>query len=264
MILKPSSGKAAKISLSVLVYLRRQDLFIESAWNQGIESNYIWYDIEEYCNSFSRATESTEYLRKIREIADVIGKENIIIRVYERGQLQGDKGDSISDFLEVLKEQGCILENERIIYPKRINTRLNDETLNYALMFNREYYKHAHATMPEIQELFGIMNENSAEQVYSAYLTKEDRVSILNKHREDNEILAKEYLQREDGKLFFDDRIDFPVWNPGQLSKDEERFIILLAQQFAKCSNRIEREKKEASRPLSLIKSFVKFFLNKS
>lgn len=91
----------------VVVYLRRQDLWIESAWNQAIEGNCFGEDIYAFMKKYPRASESPDYYTKLKEIERAASKENMIVRVYEKEQFAGDTRDAISDFAYVLHGLDC-------------------------------------------------------------------------------------------------------------------------------------------------------------
>ena len=79
----------------------------------------------------------------------------------------------------------------------------------------------------------------------------DERKKFLEKFARDNERIAKEYLQREDGTLFYDERMDFAVYETNQYSEFEADivrvFASLIFAQDRRTKNLIERKCGELS-----------------
>lgn len=235
-------------NIKVVVYLRRQDLWIESAWNQAVEGNYFWDDIRSFIKSYPRGSQSPDYLMKIREIERAVGKENLIIRIYEKGQFAGDRADAISDFAEVLNGLGCGIGMKDAVIPERLNPRLTDEALSYALIFSAEYHKYADDSNEYVQELYKLVNDITLENggIIGGYLTKEERIGILARYRDGNETLAREYLFRNDGRLFHDTNMDIPMWEKKDFNEVEEAHIRMYAAQMGKLGKLLSETSQKA------------------
>ena len=252
-------------NIKVVVYLRRQDLWIESAWNQAIEGNYFGENIQSFIMKYPRASESPDYLIKLKEIERAIGRDNIVLRVYEKGQLEGDKGDSISDFACVLQRLGCNIQIQDAIMPKHTNPRLTDDVLSFALLFNSEYCKNTYRSSVEVQELFMRMNELSLASGgrMGGYLKEGERMTILKRYQKCNETIAREYLHREEGTLFYDSNLGYEFWSPRDYSDEERRQILLYARQMGKLMLRVAEEEDKAviERKADMVRKLIKGFM---
>lgn len=87
-------------NIKVVVYLRRQDRVIESRYNQYIKSGVECERFLKFLDSEYIPDGLLDFLLKLDSISRVIGKENLVVRVYEKQQLIGN--DIITDFLSIL------------------------------------------------------------------------------------------------------------------------------------------------------------------
>lgn len=85
---------AGTARVRIIGYVRRQDNLIESHIRELIKGGRSDLNIRRYLDDLP----SFIFFDKgFSKAADLLGKENVIVRVYERGRLVG--GDSVSDFL---------------------------------------------------------------------------------------------------------------------------------------------------------------------
>lgn len=214
-------------NIKVVVYLRRQDRAIESLYSQRIKSGleYIPYykpynTFEEFIDSYVVSGNYLGYLSKLDSISQIIGKENLIVRIYEKQQLVGN--NTITDFLSVLgissyqlysgenlitnlSLSGNYVEIKRIINSIQNVTNLlegGNDTWNWSNWgVQTDFYN----VCTRLSEEF---NQDKRE---FGFFTIDKRREFLEGYTFDNEKIAREYLNREDGILFYDDRMDFPV-----------------------------------------------------
>ena len=95
--------RADEIGLTVkmVVYLRRQDSFIQSYWSQKVKETYT-ISFKKFLNTKRFANMYMDYYARLEELAKILGKENLIPRVYERSSFGGTKNTLTSDFLEAI------------------------------------------------------------------------------------------------------------------------------------------------------------------
>ena len=89
------------VHLKIIVYLRRQDEVIQSYWAQRVKETNLKTDFFKYIRSGKYAQFHLDYYEHLQEIASVVGKENIIVKIYEKGQYQGKSNTLISDFFSI-------------------------------------------------------------------------------------------------------------------------------------------------------------------
>ena len=99
-----SEAKRIDCVIKVIVYLRRQDQYIESYYNEAVKAGYMHNSIQEYMNpmpSFvdSGVYEIDDYWSRLEDIGKMVGCENIIVRPFEKQQFKGVRRDIISDFM---------------------------------------------------------------------------------------------------------------------------------------------------------------------
>ena len=84
-------------NVKVVIYLRRQDREIESIYNEHIKSAGEYNTFQEFITSDDSYKTWVDYLSKLDTISRIVGKENLIVRIYEKQQLIGN--DTVTDFL---------------------------------------------------------------------------------------------------------------------------------------------------------------------
>lgn len=91
------------INVKVIVYLRRQDEYLESVVNQYIKGNSG--QVTKYPDCIDELMKAKvpsvrlNYFSRLEEISSVIGRENIIVRIYDRTRFDG--GSIYTDFFTV-------------------------------------------------------------------------------------------------------------------------------------------------------------------
>ncbi len=192
------------IDCKVVAYLRRQDLFEQSHWAQKVQE-YETCSFKEYINGVS--TDRLDYYTRLNDIAKFMGKENIIVRVYEKQQWGGTQKNLISDFFHTV---GLELTDEFILPEKSvINISLTGKYLAFKRYMNR--YSERQTKQYKKDCLYMALGElayrNASNTNYSknVFLSQEETLEYLEQFKEGNEKVAREYLGREDGVLFKDD-----------------------------------------------------------
>lgn len=195
-------------NIKVIVYLRRQDRYIESLYNQlvkyeinlAIKFKNIW-DLPEYRMLFS-------YKYKLDKISKIIGKENIIVRVYEKEQFKGDKQDAVSDFMYALGID--VNWNEVKTSKKILNPALFGNFIDIKREMNlyiKPFDKISRIVDYTIFNYLELNIRNSEINHNQGLFTPEERIKFLNQFEKENKEIAYEYLGREDGVLFHNDKM---------------------------------------------------------
>ncbi|UXU80328.1 hypothetical protein GB880_011050 [Paracoccus sp. SMMA_5_TC] len=81
--------------VTVIVYFRRPDHFLESWFKQGTKNGTGQVDISAFLSGF--ATSSTTFRNRLNRFATLFGDDRLIVAPYERAQMQ--QGDILADFL---------------------------------------------------------------------------------------------------------------------------------------------------------------------
>ena len=191
--------------IHIVVYLRRQDKYFLSHWNQRTKKRNKVDTFEEFENTESRAR--LDYYAKLNRIAEIVGKENITVRRFEKEQFNG--GSIYSDFLSVF---GLELTEEY---------HISQEVRNTGLFGNMHEVKRVLNALPQmgdrkqhnylvdiLQQCSKLSGENYPNEMW----TKEERAAFLEDYREGNRKVAEEYFCEPGEELFDDTFEDLPKW----------------------------------------------------
>ncbi|MCG5500808.1 hypothetical protein [Ectothiorhodospira lacustris] len=186
--------------LRIVVYLRRHDHWWISAYAQAVKMKHMppwnlgpvgFINHNRRCNKHYG-----DYRHLLDRWAKVVGKENVIVRPYEAGQNQPDLA---ADFLSAIE-----LKDKSLALPpmaSRDNASLSVRTLHWMDIFQRvdtdpetrqKLLAHAHSLGAEDQRL-------PKEMLNPQFLRK-----LVDGYQADYEYIARHYLGREDGRLFYD------------------------------------------------------------
>ena len=195
-----------EVQIKVIVYLRRQDQVIQSFWAQKIkESSAISF--EKYMEKEKYRFFRLDYAARIQEFADVLGKENVIVRCYEKQQYQGEQKTIMSDFLQIL---GLEITDEYKNSDKVYNISLEGAYLEVKRLFNTlpQFKSQKNYMMDLLKEQQALDFQELALERKKLYFSPEAEKEFMQKYEQENITVAKEYFNREDGTLFFEDYME--------------------------------------------------------
>lgn len=187
-----------RVPIKVVVYLRRQDYFMESLWQQRIKLGRTHVSLSEFA---SKQTDVLNYYTKISEIADIIGKENIFVREYIEKH-EDNNWHIENDFSSVLgvefdktifagEEESKLRINHKCLEMKRVlNEELGAEATNW----------HMNWMMEQVSRHGG-----GTDKTEKFYFSLEERKRLLAKYKEENDKVASEYMGKKNGCLFPDE-----------------------------------------------------------
>ena len=205
--------------------MRRQDRYLESHWNQRIKrAGYIVTDFSQYKDTISW---HLEYLNRLDAISQIVGKQNVIVRVYEKEQFEGKYHSVVSDFLSAL---GIEIDWNRCVLDKPINVALLGNYLEIKRKINHYLYLNDYIckTMDWlftrfINSLYTFSEIKHTEGIF----TIDERNKFLEKYTEENAEIARKYLRRSDGILFYDNEpIPLHKNNPDMLCSDIQNVLM--------------------------------------
>jgi predicted lactoylglutathione lyase len=174
----------------VVVYLRRQDLFCESIYNEMVK-NHSWSRHIQDTSAF------LDYFYLLKMWSQFFKKNRIVVRVYEKGQL---KNDLFEDFFDAI---GLPFKPDYRKPKVDPNPKLSAEMLEFMRITNairmlpleREQFKNE--LTPIAEQIFSTKGNKSVKT-----LLDDERANILSMYEKVNEAVAKEFMGREDGRLF--------------------------------------------------------------
>lgn len=188
------------LGLRVVVYLRRQDNFVLSFYRQRVKKFRTGLSFYDYLEEIKK-NYRMDYLSYMDMLSDCIGKENLIIRVYEKEQFQGEEHSLLSDFLSIFDlslKDGFEAEHQEYnlsLYGPRFELQRILNTLPVSPYRSKV-----------LQSSFRSMQNNNpyAEQPKKdTFFRSGEQSAYLESFAESNSRLAKDYLNREDGCLFY-------------------------------------------------------------
>lgn len=189
------------VTVKAIVYLRPQEQVIQSYWAQqvkeGMQLSFSQYIQQEKYRYFQ-----LDYQKRLQVFAHALERENIIVRCYEKGQYQGAEQTILSDFLHIFDialTEEC--KDSNVLQ----NTSLRGIYLEAKRLLNQNP---AFCTKQNfiVKRLLAIQESRKGDSLHRAvnYFSKEEREQCSLRYASGNEAIAREYLERTDGKLFYD------------------------------------------------------------
>ena len=185
-------------SIKIIFYIRPHSQWLQSAYEQWVKSNLLTRTIDEQISVYRNNPSEQIFM-----FGKIFGVNNVIVRPYEKNQFVGE--NIFSDFANAIG----ISIGEDYEFPKgNLNSRLSAE----ALELKRELNLFA-SNQKELQSLKKDLLEYSSitakEQTTSTFhkhsiISTDQQRKIENENEENYRRIAKEFLGRKNGKLFFE------------------------------------------------------------
>ena len=225
--------------IKMIVYVRRQDKFIESFWNEQIKSNILeTRKFEQYKDEYDRLLFGEYFSR----LGDMAGDENLIMRRFD----EVVRGEGIlPDFMKAI---GLELTDEDTISVEKANTQLYGNITEIKRRMNEmEGLKRGDADF--LRESLWMASDTSKKNYPCAELSVEERTEFMKKFEDENRMLADRFIG--DGKpLFSEDYSGLP-----KREDDNPEFISDVIRSSAAADVLLLRRLKEAEKA---IKAFGK------
>lgn len=229
--------------LKIVVYLRRQDELVESLWNQNIKSEKRWsISFLEYINQGVYKYFPLQYYRKLKNIEKYVKKENMIVRAFEKGQFKD--GNLISDFLNCVGLQKTEEFQELL---QRKNVRLNDTFLEIRRKINEsEVYQEFEDDFLRVPlSRANIKDEEGTSK--KRMFDEASQKKFMETYDKTNAKVAREYLGRKDGKLFYETKKKEGYKEPDSQQMLEE-YLAFSVDYMCKQQKEIRRLREEQNR----------------
>ncbi|MFA5268679.1 MAG: hypothetical protein WC379_11965 [Methanoregula sp.] len=192
-----------ELPVTIVYYARRQDALIESWYKEVVKIGHYRVD-ERLDEEFLKGVYPMPLFNHIRIItpwAESFGRENVIVRCYEKQQMNGD---IIGDFTGIT---GLSVDETFSHSGEDINASLDPHHLEFVRLCNQAISDASEINYFLINCRFAQSRlfENLRKQ---HLLSPEARNTVLDYYEESNQKIAREYLGRADGRLFYDPRPD--------------------------------------------------------
>lgn len=194
--IKPFLGRG--VVVKVVVYLRRQDDWLQSAYQQRVKQANCRLP-ETLSESLAGSLPFVDYAKKLQFWENAFGRENMIVRIFEPDSL---KGDIFQDFSEAVGFQ----IDDSFQYPQKSqsNIGIDFDVLEMMRISNRLGLSAAlHEELLRVSE-----SMDSSHQVSASLLSVAERAEIIEWYAESNAQVASKYFGRTDGVLFSNSGFD--------------------------------------------------------
>ncbi len=196
----------------IVVYLRRQDSWVESMYREAVTGGHarVTGTIDEYLYDVERRS-WLDYRRILQAWADAFGKGNIHIRPFEES---GPRG--IDLLSEVLAAAGIAIVGDLVAPEARSTNRVlaGRDDVETIRLFNRlPFYNRAHYSA-FVDAYHAWLAETGNEAVADRFLTSEKRQALLQRYRDGNAWIAREFLRDWNVDLFDMTADSSPIDNP--------------------------------------------------
>lgn len=206
------SFRKINCDLKIILYLRRQDTFIESLYSHAVKSNHkMAGEFSDYLKGNVVKKFVMDYDSGIKELERQLGRENLLIRIYDQEKYIKNRNLIFADFLEVL---GLSLDGNYVMPEKVSNAGLAGNYIEFKRVMNG---------VPEYRELENFMagplvlasSVKTGEKIRrrEGFFSGEQRKEFMSLFEEGNRRLAKEYFGREDGVLFEEPEEELAKWH---------------------------------------------------
>lgn len=186
------SGCFAGHDVKIVMYMRRQDQWIDSAFRQFVQAGNQ-RPIDKIAEHIIN-TKAVDYRWQIDIWGSVFGYENVIPRVYEKAYLQG--GDTVSDFSSII---GLELDSEMHLTRFNANPSLSPLEAEMCRLIN-VVSKQKEVGRKELLEVLRCDPTIEHEQYH--FMSKDQRKKIMNAFSEGNADVAQRFFKESDGVLF--------------------------------------------------------------
>lgn len=193
----------------IVLYLRRQDRWLESWFNQQVKNgNALMSSMDEFIEHHRWLV---DYQTLLGIWSDIFGKEKVKVRVYEKQQLPDGLFADYCDLVGLSDPDSMPLRK-----PAKYNAQLNRDALEFmnicnGLDIDAQQRWWLRMKVRKITKQF----ESQIVFKNQSLLSPDQRADLVDSFEEMNSAIAKDYLGRPDGRLFFDPAPDRnESWQP--------------------------------------------------
>jgi len=241
-----AQGREHGFAIRVVVYLRRQDSYLASTWNQRVKSGVAEGADEPWDSYAARRADigKLDYGRRVDGLVNVFGRENVIVRRFEPGKFY--QGSLYADFLNAV---GLELTDEYRIEKTVRNESLKGNTHEIKRILNglpspdakgQSFFRRALLSFSQL----------SGRLYPVSMFSEEERRLFLEPYGKGNRKIAAEFFGEEE--LFSQDGEETEKWRKGnpQMTDDIVRFAGACFLQLLAVQQRQEREIAQLRRKL--------------
>lgn len=201
----------------VIVYLRRQDTYIESLWNEVIKLSVETRSIDDYI--VGKITDiydiaGIHYYTRLKEIISIVGRENVLINPFEKELFKDYTNGIVGHFLSLIG-----IDYDKYDWKKcqqSHNEHIPGNSVHYKRIFNEiilkkntmeECNNYSSEIAQKYEKVFyniGSGTNLNAGHIRESYLIPEQRKLLLNYFYNDNRLIAQEIFKSDSTSIFRD------------------------------------------------------------
>ena len=198
--------------ITVLVYLRRQDLFVESLYAQFQKGGGSPLRLLEFHEFLANLNDIgvLDYEQVVANLGQLPGVQHIIVRPFERSQLKD--GDAINDFAQILgitdiSEFTAQGESNTVNFPRQFSIMLQQAAIVGTDQQLRKTFENMVASGKKLPTW-----ALTASGKY--FMSPAERTKLVTDNQAGNDQLAKEYLNQEQLFHSLPSIDEDPNWTP--------------------------------------------------
>ncbi|MEQ8757964.1 MAG: hypothetical protein RID09_31210 [Coleofasciculus sp. G1-WW12-02] len=189
----------------IIVYLRRQDNYLISLYCQAVKTAHHWDSLNQHIldNKYY-----ADYYQRLEPWKQAFGKENLIVRVYEKDQLSNGL---FNDFLKSIHINSDGLDLKKAQSINISPTLRTIKVIRFLSGIAIGQMSISKKKMTGLYYTYLIPDTNLSRLIASLpnfllsneLMTTQERIDLLKEFEESNRKVAQEYLGRPDGQLFY-------------------------------------------------------------
>ena len=223
------------MDMKIIVYFRRQDDFMQSHYAQKIKEGAS-YSFQEYLDKPFCAEYPLDYYAYLNMFKKIVGEENLIVRVFEKGQFLGEEHTIQSDFLQIF---GLKMSD---------GFQMKQDVYNTSYQGNYLAIKKILNTLPQFRpsgnflasEIRKVQAENPLPLKKTSFFAPGEQAKYMQQFEKTNALVAREYLHREDGKLFYRENVELP-----EFQTDAKELLQDVMLVYGKCIDTLYEQTRE-------------------
>ncbi len=210
--------------LKLVVYFRPQEDWLESSYKQNIKKYREGKDCSDWETYISDPDKwpSADYYSGLCRMSEIVGKENMIVRIYDRKRFIGGKVEN--DFLQAI---GLEPSDEYKIGEEEKNTSLNANYIEIKRILNK-LDGIGNITEKELFHAQSAATDCSASLSRSGsevFINPEQKSMLRNRYKEGNQKVLSEYVH--EGDHLFPEPKEKPVWTKDDPHLFEDTVLML-------------------------------------
>ena len=188
----------AHFDVRVVIYLRRQDHMLASTYNQQVKSGRQKRPLGA---TWLKRLPAYDYLEKLRRWESAVGRDALVVRPFEREQLEG--GDIRTDFLHHV--YGMEVDEAFVLSEDDPNPALASDVLEFKRQLNwvvtdRRFHRRCNRLLQSFVD--STRRPGQSVDAATELMTPNERVALLGALSATNAEVARRYGIDREGRLF--------------------------------------------------------------